>query len=80
MSREANGEQHDLATLIAGDFFGEMALLHRAPRIATCRAVTPTAVYELRRKDFDDICRVCPSIQTALEKADKKRRKALDAL
>ncbi len=80
VSRETNGELHDLATLIAGDFFGEMALLHGAPRAATCYAVTPTAVYELRRKDFDEVCRVCPSIQAALEKADKERRKELDAL
>ena len=57
-----------------------MALLHHEPRVATCRAVSPAAVYELRRKDFDDVCRVCPSIQAALEKADKERRKELDAL
>jgi CRP-like cAMP-binding protein len=79
VSRETSGDEHDLAMLIAGDFFGEMALLHGTPRVATCRAVTPTAVYELRRKDFDDVCRVCPSIQAALEKADKKRREELDA-
>ncbi len=80
VSREANGGQHDLATLIAGDFFGEMALLHHEARVATCHAVTPAAVYELRRKDFDDVCRVCPGIQAALEKADSERRKEMDAL
>ena len=80
VSRKANGEDHDLATLIAGDFFGEMALLRGTPRTATCRAVSPTAVYELRRKDFDDVCRSCPGIQSALEKADKERREELDKL
>ncbi len=80
VSRQVNGDQHDLATLIAGDFFGEMALLHGAPRIATCYAVTPTAVYELRRKDFDEVCRACHGIQAALEKADKERRQELDKL
>jgi len=80
VSRDVNGETHDLATLIAGDFFGEMALLHHEARVATCRAVSPAAVYELRRKDFDDVCRTCPGIQAALEKADRERRKELDAL
>jgi len=80
VSRSSNGKEHDLATLIAGDFFGEMALLHKDPRTATCRAVSPAAVYELRRKDFDDVCRACPGIQAALEKADKERRRELDAL
>ncbi len=80
VSRETNGAEHDLATLMAGDFFGEMALLHNEPRTATCRAVSPAAVYELRRKDFDDVCRVCPSIQEALEKADRERRRELSQL
>ncbi|MDA1091175.1 MAG: cation:proton antiporter [Proteobacteria bacterium] len=80
VSRQSNGKAHDLATLIAGDFFGERALLHGVPRTATCYAVTPTAVYELRRKDFDEVCRVCPGIQAALEKADKERSEELDKL
>ncbi len=80
VSHKTNDDDHDVATLIAGDFFGEMALLHGASRSATCRAVTPAAVYELRRKDFDDVCRVCPGIQAALENAAKERRQELDAL
>ena len=43
-------------------------------------AATPAAVYEFRRKDFDDVRRACPEIQAALEKADRERRKELDAL
>ena len=40
----------DLATLMAGDFFGETTLLHGGMRTANCRAVTPCALYELRRR------------------------------
>lgn len=80
VSRTVNGEEHNLATLMAGDFFGEMALLHGEPRTATCRAVTPAAVYELRRRDFDKVRDVCPAIQAALEKADRKRREDLSKI
>ena len=70
---EADGERH-LARLFAGDFFGEMALLHRAPRTATCRAVTPCALYELRREEFDALCAKRPEIRTAVEAVDRERR------
>ncbi|MAF95267.1 MAG: hypothetical protein CMM60_05890 [Rhodospirillaceae bacterium] len=80
VSHTANGEEHNLATLMAGDFFGEMALLHGEPRTATCRAVTPAAVYELRRRDFDKVREACPAIQAALEKADRKRREDLSKI
>ena len=74
VSRQVGGARRDLATLIAGEFFGEMALLHGTPRSATCRAMTPCALYELRRDDVDVVRGVCPEMQRALEEADRKRR------
>ncbi len=71
---DLGGFSRDLATLIAGDFFGEMALLHGTRRMATCRAITPSALYELRRDDMDVVRKVCPEIQRALEEADQRRR------
>ena len=50
VSRQDGGMGRDLATLMAGDFFGETALLHGGRRTATCRAVTPCALYELKRE------------------------------
>ena len=58
---------------MAGDFFGEMALLHAEPRSATCRAVTPCALYELEKRDFDQVTERCPTMKTALEEADRNR-------
>jgi CPA1 family monovalent cation:H+ antiporter len=74
VTRQGGGVTRDLATLIAGEFFGEMALLHGTPRSATCRAMTPCALYELRRDDMDVVRGVCPEMQRALETADRKRR------
>jgi CPA1 family monovalent cation:H+ antiporter len=76
--RDAEGSR-DLATLLAGDFFGEMALLHGGARTATCRAVTPCALYELRREDLDAVLEVCPTMKEALVRADQRRRGELDA-
>jgi len=74
VTREDDGKRRNLATLMAGDFFGEMALLHQEPRTATCKAVTPCALYELRRTDLDALLAASPQIQQALEEADRRRR------
>jgi Na+:H+ antiporter len=73
VSRKDGGLSRDLATLMAGDFFGEMALLHGTPRTATCQAVTPCALYELKRSDLDAVRAACPAMQQALEEADRRR-------
>ncbi|TNF99038.1 MAG: cyclic nucleotide-binding domain-containing protein, partial [Gammaproteobacteria bacterium] len=63
----------DLASLLPGDFFGEMALLHDEPRSANCRAVTPCALYELTREDVNKIAEIAPTIKQALHDADEER-------
>ncbi len=77
VSREEDGLSRDLASLMAGDFFGEMALLHPEPRVATVRAVTPCALYELRREDLEETMRAYPVIRERLEETDRKRQEAL---
>lgn len=67
------GAERDLATLMAGDFFGEMALLTGEPRTATCRAVTPCALYELRAADFDQLLTALPPVKSAVERATQER-------
>jgi CPA1 family monovalent cation:H+ antiporter len=70
--KERDGEYQDLATFVAGEFFGEIGMLKGTPRSATCRAVTPCALYELRRADLDEVCAVCPTMRQMLEKAARE--------
>ena len=72
--------QEPVATLVAGDFFGEMAVLHGQPRTATCRAVTPCAIYELRRADFERIAEQSPGLREAVERIERRRKTVLDQL
>ena len=68
-----------IATLLAGDFFGEMAVLTGNPRTATVAAVTHCMLYELRREDLEAVAIVCPSIQQVLEVAYQQRSDELEA-
>ena len=62
-----------VATLYAGDFFGEAALLHGTPRNATTIAATPCSLYELNRQDLDRICEQHPKIRQMVEEVDRER-------
>jgi len=48
----AEGEEAIIATVHAGDFFGELALLDGAPRSATAAAVEPAETLSLPRETF----------------------------
>jgi diguanylate cyclase (GGDEF)-like protein len=50
--RLADGGAHKVSEFGAGDFFGEMAIIERAPRSATCQALEPSAVFVLKAADF----------------------------
>jgi monovalent cation:H+ antiporter, CPA1 family len=76
---EARGEAALINTLIAGDFFGEMAVLDNAPRAATVAAGTDAVVYELRRRDLEAVLAVCPTMRQVLETASAERRLQLAA-
>lgn len=62
-----------LATLVAGDFFGEMAVITGARRSATVRAVTHCTLYELKRDDLHGIESICPTVRHILEAATRDR-------
>jgi CPA1 family monovalent cation:H+ antiporter len=72
---EPHGELREVATLLPGDFFGEMELLRAEPRIATVLAVTPVLAYELRGQDARVVMQKYPTILEALEAKDRERRR-----
>lgn len=75
-----NMEKRLLKTLIAGDFFGEMALIHNAPRAATVQSLTPAVVLELDKQGFDRVLKHSPSVATAMVAEISNRLRANDQL
>lgn len=51
-----------LATLSAGDFFGELALLDDSPRSASALAVEAACIYAISRTDLDHLLVNSPQI------------------
>ena len=52
VSHTVDNQKRIIATLYAGDFFGEMALLNGAPRYASVTALTPTETIPITRETF----------------------------
>jgi signal transduction histidine kinase len=67
-----------LKTLGAGDFFGEMALIHDAPRAATVTATTPIIVIEIRKDAFDSLMRRSASLARAMVREVSRRLREND--
>ena len=61
-----NAESRLLKTLTAGDFFGEMALIHNAPRAATVTAKTAITTLELEKTAFDRVLKNSSSVAMAM--------------
>ncbi len=55
-----------IATLMRGDFFGELALLDGAPHSATAVAIESTEALVLRRDRFEDLVETQPQLRKAL--------------
>ncbi len=74
---DANQERM-LKTLGAGDFFGEMALIHDAPRAATVTTVTPVTVIEIRKDGFDNLMQRSASLARAMVREVSRRLREND--
>ena len=71
--REEGDDHQVIAHLEDGDFFGEMALLERAPRNATVKAVTPTTVLSLERSEFEALLQEWPEAGEMIRSAAAAR-------
>jgi signal transduction histidine kinase len=69
-----------LQTLGPGDFFGEMALIHNAPRAATVTAKTAIVALELDKESFDTVLKRSSSIALAMVHEISNRLRENDEL
>jgi signal transduction histidine kinase len=75
-----NVEVRLLKTLVAGDFFGEMALIHNAPRAATVIARTSLTTLELDKTAFNRVLQNSSSIAMAMVSEISNRLRQNDQL
>jgi signal transduction histidine kinase len=75
-----NSESRLLTTLAPGDFFGEMALIHNAPRAATVSAKTALTTLELDKAAFDKVIHKSTSIAMAMVSQISNRLRENDQL
>ena len=76
---KSKAPSRDLATLKAGEFFGETALLSAGQlRNATVTAVTPCTLYRLHRDDLRIAMDMQPAIRRVLEQESQRRAAAYD--
>ena len=75
-----NNEIRLLKTLSPGDFFGEMALIHNAPRAATVVAKTELTTLELDKNGFDRVLHNSTSIAMAMVSEISNRLRANDQM
>jgi len=73
-----NTEERQLKVLEAGDFFGEMAILHNAPRGATVTASGPVTVLEIEKENFDRVIQHSSTISVAMVREISQRLRQND--
>jgi CRP-like cAMP-binding protein len=62
-----------VATLGAGDFFGEIALVDRVNRAATVTAVTPLRFFVISDREFNSVLETDPTIERKVLRALARR-------
>ena len=73
-------KEHVLKHLFAGDFFGEMAIIHSAPRSATIRTTVETEVLEFHQDAFTNLMEKSQSMAFAMIKEMSRRLRENDEL
>lgn len=76
VSKRVGGESKDIGTLGPGEYFGEMALLGRAPRSAGARAATALDLLVLPGSDFSALAETMTEFRGQFERIAKAREEA----
>jgi signal transduction histidine kinase len=75
-----NTEERQLKELGAGDFFGEMAIMHNAPRAATVISSCPVTVLEIDKENFDRVIQRSSIIAIAMVREISRRLRENDEM
>ncbi len=73
-------ESRLLSILHSGDFFGEMALIHNAPRVASVQARTDLTVMEIGREEFEKTLKNSTAVAMAMVREISERLRANDEM
>jgi small-conductance mechanosensitive channel/CRP-like cAMP-binding protein len=77
VAKRMGGSSRELARLVEGQFFGEMALLTGERRSATIEAVTDVDLFMIDKSAFQDILAANPTIAVDISTLLSERREAL---
>lgn len=75
-----DSEKRVLKTLSPGDFFGEMAIVHNAPRAATITATVPSTVLEIQKDSFSNLLEHSSSVSLAVVRMVSRRLRENDEM
>lgn len=75
--KEKEGKEVRISTLIAGQYFGEMALLHQNKRSASIRCLEPLDVVAVRKGDFGLLISHFPQLKKEFTETGEERKKSL---
>ncbi|MES9965837.1 MAG: cation:proton antiporter [Sedimenticola sp.] len=73
-TRETGGTTHNLGTLMAGEFFGERALLGHGTTDAGVITITPCRLFTLQRGHLEKLLEDHPALRQTLELRDRALR------
>jgi NADH:ubiquinone reductase (H+-translocating) len=74
--RNENGQDIILAQLAAGEYFGEMALLHKTSRNATVRCTEAMNTLSIPKREFNVLSESLPHLKQNFEQVIKQRKSA----
>ncbi len=81
VTKQLNGaEERVLKQLGPGGFFGEMAIIHNAPRAATVTTAGPTTVLEIYKESFNQLLESSKSVSLAIIREVSRRLRENDEM
>jgi len=75
-----NMQSRVMKHLGAGEFFGEMAIIHNMPRAATVTTITPVTVLEIHKEDFTRLLEHCTPVSLAMVREVSQRLRQNDEM